>query len=69
MRFLVSDGLDALLDVLEAGHASLHPICLSIVSDILENPKVPHAPHVPTPSTAEGGSALFSQKHSFGKKF
>eukprot|EP00873_Tetraselmis_striata_P001553 jgi/Tetstr1/421817/TSEL_012718.t1 len=39
VRFLVSDGLDALLDVLEAGHASLHPICLSIVSDILENPK------------------------------
>jgi len=39
VRFLVSDGIDAMLDLLEVGHDSVHPLCLSILNDILENPK------------------------------
>uniref|UniRef100_A0A061QTH0 Flagellar associated protein n=1 Tax=Tetraselmis sp. GSL018 TaxID=582737 RepID=A0A061QTH0_9CHLO len=39
VRFLAMDGMDALLDILEVGHNSLHPIGLSILADILENPK------------------------------
>jgi hypothetical protein len=46
VRFLVSDGMDGLLDVLEAGHSSLYPLALSVICDVVENAKVKARPLV-----------------------
>lgn len=38
-RFLVAEGMDLLLDALERGHPSHRPLALSLLSDLLENPR------------------------------
>lgn len=38
-RFLAADGLDAVIDLLEACNPHLYPVILSCLADILENPK------------------------------
>ena len=38
-RFLVAEGIDHILDSLEHGHPSHRPLILSLLSDLLENPR------------------------------
>ncbi|GMH36299.1 hypothetical protein BSKO_04167 [Bryopsis sp. KO-2023] len=55
-RFLVGGGPEAILDVMEAGHSCHQPVLLSLLSDLLQNPRAHKFVHE-WKSTATGRSA------------